>query len=309
MPTVVIGVTLPWTCVLERTPSVTTVHIHLPHRAVHDWQYRVSPSLHHFAYRILGDLLNGWCTPTIEAVMDRYDVKRHTARVALKSLEKFRLLHRWRRSLGRGRFLHFAIVTDDADALIDGSPFLAATKATMERAELQRTWQTSDVWLPDGPEVPEPVDNPVGNVGDADVDNSADADAATLLSDFSCVENPQIPKDKNSRVKDLFYGPDRLIDKVAVRLGRTRHLAPYMPTAYRIADTTHFGALERFQHAKLIAEALDTGRRAPDLRAFLATGLGDARDRKAVVRYRLGRLRDVLHDEKRNDQEADTCAN
>jgi hypothetical protein len=278
---------------------VTTTLTHFPATFPRWKRLNHEPELTHLAVRVLPALFDRIVEPTARAIAERYKVNKDTACAALKSLQLFGLLHRWRRSAGRGVWLHFAVITD-APRSWESDPAVAEAMRLMESEtfeEFRHAQRIDEDPLPEVP-APEPTDN--------------------FFSPVSCPKTPDIPlkvspdKKITDEPVDKFTRPsvDNPVDnqapvpatytqKLVERFLGSPDLQPHVPDALAMLHGLGFSPLARVSYAKIVAEALYSGRRLGGLYKYLTHGLTGVRSTRNVLKWRLRRLEDVLRDEKR----------
>lgn len=263
-----------------------TVLTHLPAGFARTLRYNDAAAITHLAARCLPALYAKFCEPTARAVAARYKVNKDTAAKALRSLEFSGLLLRWRKSVGRGLWVHFALVTDDpyiwlADAGV------AATMRRVETETLDRMRQQAriepDEMLPTVPPAAPPVEV---------VDGGSP-------QPVSCPDPSDVPI-KDSSKKNPFTEPvDNLaVDRYTARLARLLDgdpgLQPHMPDALTLLHGLGFAPLERVTYGVVLATAMRRGRTLGGLMGYLTGGMGGVRDRAGIMRWRLERLKSTL---------------
>jgi hypothetical protein len=267
----------------EQELSVPLV-LHLPIGFPRVLRVNDHPGITHLAQRCWQAILAGLCKPTSRAVAARYQVNKDTACKALRSLETWGFLHRWRRSAGHGIWLHFAVCTDEPFAW-NHNPGLrermdTVETTTMERAR-ERHYLDEDDALPPIPPPDEPEPSPalVSCPKSSDVPNK-DSGRKMFTPNPKAVDNP--PR----------------IDRFARRLLKMRRTAPelepHTAPALAILHDLGFAPLERVRHAETVARALHSGRSIGTVIGYLTDGMGGARNKLAVLRWRLRRLDDAL---------------
>lgn len=307
MPIDVSGLTQSCTRAPRKDAPLTTVLTHLPKGFPRTLRLNDLPSLSHLAARCLPALFAGHCEPTARAVADRYRVNKDTAAKALNSLRDLGLLKRWRKSAGRGVWVHFAFLTDEPFVWNDDAKVVARMRRVEnETLDAVREWAHTDedatpMTAPPARQ-PSPVDNPGGAPADP-VDNPNQEGNPRSVT---CQDSSDVPM-KDSSKKNLgspVDAPpvDRFTARLVERLSRDPELDPYLPSALALLHGLGFAPMERASHGVVVATALRHGRHLGDLVKWLTTGMGSARDKAAVLRWRLGYLKSTLEAEKTRSQ-------
>lgn len=281
----------------------TVVHRHLPAGFPRTARINDHPALSDFALRILPSMLAGDVEPTGEAVRARYHTGRFKAYAALRNLEQWGFLHRWRRSIGRDTFLHFAVVTDEPFAW-DADPALAARMIHLEDQAVARA--RDELVLDPARPVPPPAELSTGAVtSDNDVISQVNSCAGgsqtinsqTTMKDSSGgIFTPMPPRGgqpvhRGRRVRDY-------AERILLRLRSIpAELEPYTANALALLAGLQMAPADRARHACTVAAALASGRSLGQMTAYLTDDLASARDRKAVINWRLRTLARTLESE------------
>jgi hypothetical protein len=277
---------------------------HLPAGFARMLRLNDAAGLTHLAYRCLPALLAGHCEPTARAVAARYDCNKDTAAKALRSLERYGYLHRWKRSAGRDVWLHFAVLTDDPFSW-DTDPQLQAQMATVEERSMTKARDRHYIEAADlGPTIPAPRPPEPSTAPAASLDEAEPQ--LTSCPGPSDPKTSDIPK-KNSRKKrtpptpsrrgQIAHRPpqrDRYTQRLTQLLSASPELEPHTADALEVLHGLGFPPLERARHARIVASALHSGRPLTAVIDYLTQGLASARDQMRVMRWRLTRLDRVL---------------
>lgn len=274
---------------------MSPVLVHLPAGFPRTLRMNDMPLMTDRALRVWQGLLAGLCAPTARAVACRYGMNKDTAARALGALERLGLLLRRRRSAGRGVFAWAAIVTDEPYAWYDDEVLTAKFDAAHAReVDRLRDYRRPEDYAPARPALPEPVDNPVHNTAPACGSSTEESPA------FMSEEPGRTPKDSGIEEKTPHrpLGVEQLIhtrgsrrDQIRARLsGLPSHLAPHIAPALALLHGLELPPLSRVRHMPVVARALGCGLTVGELVEFLTERMQGARDRRAVLFHRLGRL-------------------
>lgn len=267
-------------------------------------------ALSHLAYRCLPPLLSGDLDPTARAVAERFECNKDTAAKALRSLEVCGYLRRWRTSIGRNAWLHYAIVTDEPYAW-EVDPAFAAQVVHWQDQKTAAFRDRHGYALdadPVGPPPPVPQPRPVAD--DPPPETTSDSVASPQVN--SCPTSSD-PKDSDIPIKDslqespppsppsrgqVIHSPRRQRDPVlrSIRRSLTEHpeLEPHLPAALAVLEGLRFSPPDRARGARVLATALRQGYTMSSVITWLTSHLGTARNREIVQKWRINQLAGVV---------------
>lgn len=287
---------------------MSPVIVHLPHGYPRTLRHNDAPLLSHLGYRVWQALLAKLCLPTCRAVAERFEVNKDTAARALRSLIASGLLHRRRRSAGRRIWAWCYVVTDEPHAWLDDTGLTDKVDRAHEH-EIARLRSLHDRYdndtpgvSPDGPPVPPSETPPHEPPPERGYPQQSQVVSCPNSSDIpKKISSQEISPPTPSPVDRVVHRLSRYERRLAELVGR-RELEPYVPHALALLHGLGFPPLARVRHARVIAEALRSGRTLGSLTTFLTCAMDSARNPRAVLAHRLAKLAATLDRERHPHQ-------
>lgn len=285
---------------------MSPVIVHLPRGFARTLRANDAAGINHLGYRVWDALLANLCDPTCRAVAARFNVNKDTAARALRSLLNTGLLWRGRRSAGRGVFAWCYVVTDAPFAWLDDASLAdKIDRAHAHEVERLRAYHEPDDLLTPVPE-PEPQQEPNPVPHDSGYPQESPLVSCPNETDVSIKDSSQeISTPTPSPVDRVIHSPRRFTDRrlatvhrLLTHLHADHELQPHVPDALALLHGLGFPPISRLRHAVIVARALRSGRSLHALTSFLTSGMSTARNPKAVIVHRLGRLRETLDRER-----------